>query len=1591
MTQWPWPAQRRGVPLVALAALSGFAGDGSADGAAPAAPAATKPPAEINRPPKRKHWGRRLGFLLVVFVGLVVVAVVLAPNILSLGPVRGYVLGQVNQRLPIRVEATDWSLSWFGAQEVQGLDVREPDGGRAVHVGRLTLHRGLAGLLADWGRLGPVGVDDAEVWADDLNRALAALAGPAEAPAVPPVPRPPAPPTEGPPTAPPVEPPVEPPPPAPEPAPPPVPPMIPESVEVRGLVVHTGGGDLRVPVATFATGPKGAALQADLAVEQGDQTGTASVKATLAGLVADWQGPDRLGVVATVTANGLPIGPLAAMAGRDHLPVRVEGTVSGTLQVTRGRDGRLAVDAGLRGEGLVAEGEVLRGDRPALAEVALAAKAAYDDGTLTVEAFRLTSPIGTADARGTFALAARSGSRPNQGAASPTGEGSAEVHLALGRVAEMFRHTLGLREDLTVEHGALVAEMHAANDAKQSRLRLAADLKDFRGRRGEEVVALTPLHLEADLERAHAAATDGAVVNRTSESRQPNSPPSPTWFDLARSVHVKTFQVSGAFGRVEASGRLDSLKLDGTLDLAQALAEVERFADLGGYKGRGAAVVHLETTGTLREAVHARLEATLNDLLVRLPDGVELAEPEAKLVAKADLQFDPHRRLVRADVAALDLASTTATVQAKGYVRRMDAAAAAGAAGEALAFHVIADGGGTLANLAGLAAAFLATRRPADETDAPAPDAMPSEAIGAGPAPRATSAGAEPSLRDQVQALVRRMTKPGAQGRWTLDLDAGGTVGQALAVKAQVGVDKVTVPPEAEGGEPFVFLGADIVADGQYLPGDVPRVTVNTLEVSTPYAAGLKVEGPATVTVRGMASSLDRPVKVAASANLPALLAMLRPLGVVPADPSVGGDVRVAVTLTPAQGGATKVGLSATGDKIDLAWPDGGAYTDPLPRVRAAATVARDEAGQVVRVDVAEWSVTTVAGGLSGTAAGTPSADGWRWDVTANGEGAIQPVAHTVARLRGAEPTRLTGLWRLAAAYTSGDRRAEVTLTGRNLVLPLSAETPPAETPPGEPVRLEDVRLTVRGRMGEAGLVHIEQASLAGPGVTAEVEGDVHLPSEAAPEPRADGRVTARVDLAVVARILRPFGILASENQVAGTADVAGEVQSGAAGLMGSVTVDLKGLEVRTAGRTIRESRARLPLTFSYANETKRWEAAAATMTSATASGSWRVAMTPTEPHDRLEVTCDLAFDGRRVRELLGEDVPADLRLSGPYRAQVRLAGALPPQGPWNRRLAALEGEGTLTVGQFAMGAITGGEGTLAWRLADGVLDLGPGEAPSSEADTGTGGRAAGPVGAAGASGAAGGASAATDGEREPPQPARGALNVAGGTVVPAGRILLAGEPPRFVITRPARVVRDVPLEGQEVRDTIKYASPVLAASVTGSGRFTMDVLSLDLPLAEGAGKGAKAVLRYRIDEFRTELLGPILKLVQRGGGAASTIIQTLGPVEVTLHDGVFDIAEHNLRYTETVSLRFGGRIGLDKRMNVLLGVPVTRALLERYKVSEQAVPYLEDVTIAVPLSGTIDDPQIDNEALAKRVGELVLEAIKRAALKHLGDWFKRP
>jgi len=1556
----------------------------TADGQGPAEP--TDRSEAPDRP--RGHWRRRI---VLAAAALLLLVIVFLPQILSLGPVRRAALDYASRRLPVRVEADDWSLSWFGGQTVDGLRVRSAEGEPVATVRRVMLRTGLVSLALNARRLGPVEVEKAEVWVDDLRAALAAAeAGPEAAPEVPPEvpPEPPEVPPEAPPVPEEVPAPAEPEPAEAEPGPAP---MVPESIDVNGLVLHVGGDRLTVPEAGLRPDGDRHAFDARLEVVRGEREGACTVQGMLTGLVADWQGADRVGVEARVTCEALPLAAAAGVAGTG---LELAGTLDGEATVARDRHAVVRVDVDLTATDLEVAGEPLGEDRPFVETLHLVADGTYAGGAVTVGSLVLSSPVAVAEAVGTFGLGATH--------APLTGKGSGEIRLDLARLAGMLRHTLGLHEGLEMEDGTFEASVEAVSTETASRVRLLASLQDLRGRWRGDVLTLSPMHLDTVLVRAHAGGASGAGRDEADEeaagdggaarssraefapslARTPlltqragaapppeetaeeppaddaEAPPAPSadWFTFADSLTVESFVLSGAFGAMEVTGRLSHLVVDGDLDLARATEEAGRFVDLGDYGAGGTASVHLETGRNLTGDVTAAGRVTLKALRVALPGGARLTDPRATLTGETVLSFDAAHRLAAVGRTNLTLDARTVSASVAGTARR---------AGEAWVIEGRTRGEGSVANLAGVAAVFLdRMHRRAEIAEPPQP-------------------AAEPSTVEHLLAVCRRAAGAGgtgAKGAWSLTLDVGGTTGQKMAVKADAAVTGVRLPPETEEAEPFRLETATLTADLARAPGETGAVTVNTFAAVTP-AASVRIEGPATVVWRGPATRIDGSATATARADLPALAAMLRPLALVPEDLTAAGDVTVTLAVTPVTDGPTKLDMAVRGEEIDLAWDDGRGYTDPLLRASAVGTLDRDEGGAVRAIDLSEWTLATVAGALSGTIRVRPAADRWVWDATAAGDGSIQPVAHTSARLLNAEPRTLGGLWHLKASYAGADRQVEMDLALTDLTLPGRGD------PPGPEVRLQDVHLEAAGSVGADGQIRIPRARLTGPGITGEASGTARLPSRDEPHPRADGKVKASVSLAEFAEVLRPFGLLSEDDRLAGQAGFAGEVRTDPTGIGGSGTLDLSELEVHLAKdkRTFREAEARLPLVFAYVNQEKRWEVAATDMSAVTAHGSWRVAVAPgekaaegdaaqegppagripapapaqeaaddettkepAEPPPRLEVTCDLALDGGRVREILGSALPDTIQMAGPYHAKVRLKGPLLAEVPWHTRLAALEGEGEVEVNRFTYATLSGGEGTVRWELADGVLNLSP----------------------------------------DPDRPSR--LTVAEGTVTLPGRIHLVGPKPRLVVDKETRVVENLSLAGPEIREYLKYASPVLAASVQADGRLTLDVLRLDVPLDEEAAKTARGDLRYHIDEFRTELIGPIGRLVQVAGGEAKTIDQTLGPVAVTLRDGVFYIPEHHLKYTEAVRLAFGGRIGLDKQMKVTVGVPVTRALMTQYKVSERVMPYLEDVVLAVPLEGTLDDPRIDNRALGKRLGQLAAEAIKREALKHLGDWLKR-
>ncbi len=1492
-------------------------------------PAGGEPPSDEAQPPHRRRRRRILLFVAATAIGLLVA---FTPTILSIGPVRRYVLDAANARLPFRVEAEGWALSWFGRQVVRGLSVRMPDGARVATVKQASLDEGLFSVLADRSRLGAIHVEGAEVWPRGLKQAAEAFSA-AEPMAAPSLPEPRAPRPEAP------EPPVR-PPSRPAPEPPAAPALalaapalvVPDAVTLKDLVVHAGAATVRMTEARFEKGKEQDLFKADLQIRHGEASGTASLEVKLTGLSSEWRGIQALGAEGIVRCTNLSVAAVWATAAELGVPIEGDGALTVKAAFSRARNGDLAFNVTtFTARDLSLAGEFLNGDTPALDSLELTADAAYAGGLITVNALALTAPVATMQASGTFALAATD-------AAPATGAGSATLTLQVGRIARMLPRTLALHKDLTVEAGVFEATVQAASDERTSRLKFDALLKDVRGTRSGQPVIMSPVRVAADLQRDHSRA-----------AAEPPSAPG-DWLALAESLRVNELTASATAGTITAGGQLEAFTLDVHLDLAKATEEVGRFVDLGGYGAEGAAVIHVKTDGTLRSGVKMTLGSDLENLVLHFAGGGRLSEPRATLTASGRAALDDQHRLSDIALDALELKATTASLTAKGFAQRTT---------RSWQFNAAANGTGTIANLGGLATIII-----------------PLAAAAEPPQKDAEESG--PDWRETLLEYARRASGGGgkpAAGRWQLDVETGGTLDQAVAVKADAAVTDLLWPLPETPAKPLRIASSTLHADVLYHPGRAAKVTVHSIEATFPGLSAT-VEGPATLELEGF-GTLDNPLNAVAQANLPTLTQTLAPLNLLPEGTAYAGDVKVRLTALPGIDRRTiaKVKLTVVGEKFEMAWPDGRGFSDPLPRFSAEANLLRD-AGDAASeppaglanapdaldaIEVTDWSLATVAGSLKGTAGIARTKTGRRWHVTAAGDGAIRPLAQAIARLQGHPAGPLHGLWNLKAAYDSRTRGLTATASATNLTLPQEGDEPKPD------LHLDDIHLRTTAAIAEDGLLRIDAADLTGPGITLKARGAVRLPSDDAGA-EADGAVTAKADLARFAQVLAPFGMLPEGVRLAGTADFDGEVASGADGFSGRGVLDLADLEAEAPeSRTfLREKEAHASIAFAYEQSKRRWTIASTDMKAETAAGAWHAAVTRTDADPLLEAACDLTFDGQRVRTVLGDRLPAAVRLAGPWRLVADVAGPLPDDGPWHRRIAGLKGKGRLDVKRFQYETLAGGDGTVYWDVGDGQIRFSPDAAKPSR------------------------------------------LSLVGGTVNLGGLIDLAGETPRLIIRRRLRAVENVPLGGREIQEYFKYASPVLAASVSAKGNLSVALDSLVVPLADDpnekdlpeeqktpVAKRVTATGEYWIDDFQTELMGPFGELLKATGQHNQTIVHPFGPVKVTMQRGILRIEEHSLRYAEGVSLRFSGTIDVDKRMDVIVGVPVTPEMLAPFKIPASVISSLKNKerVIPVPLTGTIDRPRLDVQAFAKGLeafaADIAIDLLKDQTLERLGDWLK--
>src|SRR5438477_8639300 len=76
-------------------------------------------------PPAAKKKRRRWPWIVAAIFLMLIVLVLIAPMLISLGFARALVVSQVNGRLNAHVEIKDWSLGWFSPISLNGIVIND--------------------------------------------------------------------------------------------------------------------------------------------------------------------------------------------------------------------------------------------------------------------------------------------------------------------------------------------------------------------------------------------------------------------------------------------------------------------------------------------------------------------------------------------------------------------------------------------------------------------------------------------------------------------------------------------------------------------------------------------------------------------------------------------------------------------------------------------------------------------------------------------------------------------------------------------------------------------------------------------------------------------------------------------------------------------------------------------------------------------------------------------------------------------------------------------------------------------------------------------------------------------------------------------------------------------------------------------------------------------------------------------------------------------------------------------------------------------------------------------------------------------------
>lgn len=488
-----------------------------------------------------KSWRK----ILLIILGVVVLVVLLAPTLLSTGPVRVFILGKANAAMPGALTIDGWSFGWFSGQNITGLGYSDDEGRRVATVDKVTLSKGLLKLVLGPKNIGAITIQKPRVYAH--------LPAPSEEPAV------------G----------------EPKKAAPPARPSKPTAPKEE---VSFGLPDVRVELSvedgsifSVPPGQEPERVIENLKVVANVDGTKKPVKAdvefltvgggrfkTILNIEPPTDGPiepERLEVDSALSIEQLDLGELSSLAASVPGMPAVSGTVNGTMILKGTLSDGLKLNGEIHAAAVEFSGGPFAEDTPSLGDVVLRVEGQAQGDTLSISTLTFRSDLASLTASGVYG---------GQAAGTVTARGV----IDLAAVLNEFATTVGLQEGLTLTEGSLNLSGKVTSKPGQIGYDARAVLEPLKGVAEGKAITWdepTELHVQGG------------------------------WGDESKRLDALT--LDGAFIQVDGQGDLEGIDLTAKIDMAGAINKAGQFVALQPWTANGEANLSIKAT-TQQDGAH---------------------------------------------------------------------------------------------------------------------------------------------------------------------------------------------------------------------------------------------------------------------------------------------------------------------------------------------------------------------------------------------------------------------------------------------------------------------------------------------------------------------------------------------------------------------------------------------------------------------------------------------------------------------------------------------------------------------------------------------------------------------------------------------------------------------------------------------------------------------------------------------------------------------------------------------------------------------------------------------------------------------------